>query len=210
MKKVFILFLLLTSTYVQAQSKGGAFLRSVVLPGWGHQYVNSGSWKGKATVYAATDAGLWIGLASTIMRKNRLTQSYQTLAATKAGAQIEGKDRAFFLSLAGFATSADRVQQLQWNRNWTGAEEAAKAENAWSWKTTADQELYAQTRNRAESMRRQKPMLIGLLVTNRVISGVTSVLDERRKNKKGNRTALSLDMPLGQTNVPSFNLSVRF
>ncbi len=46
-------------------SPGGAFLRSLVIPGWGHAAIGA---KGRGAFYVATEAGTWYALLRTRLR----------------------------------------------------------------------------------------------------------------------------------------------
>lgn len=192
---------------VEAKSAKKAFGLSLIFPGWGHQYAQDGSWKGRATLHAGAEIGLWVGLITGEWRRNHFTQSYETLAATRGNAQIEGKDRTFFLNLATYLSSDEYLAFQLRNRAWDRIDYVDDPAFQWNWENSNDFQEFRDLRDDAESLRRRRGILIALLVANRIMAGISSI---SAANKANNALQVSLGPPLPRSEVPVINLGYRF
>src|SRR5690606_15069081 len=113
---------------VQARSGAAAFGLSLLVPGLGHRYAN-GAWGPASSAHAVADAALWVGLIEAGVRLGRAEDSYETLAALRADAEVEGQGRGFFLNLSRYRSSEDYVEALLRERRWNELEEAQRPEN---------------------------------------------------------------------------------
>lgn len=187
-----------------------ALALSLLVPGLGHRYVHDGSWDGAATFFGLADAGLWLGLLGTDVRRDHLVHDYRTLAATRADAEVEGKSRQFFLHLATYRSSDEFLDVQLRSRNWTDIGFVAERTNQWSWETEADFNAFRSMREEAESLRRRRTLLLSTLVANRIIAGVTALRAANRANAEAPAVTLSLAPPPAEARVPLLNLHVRF
>lgn len=194
---------------VDRETSGGkAFVLSLVLPGLGHQYVHGGDWSGWATVFALADIGLWTSLAGAEWRRNHLEGNYETLAATSAGADVDGKSRDFFLNLASFQSSDEYVETQLRNRNWRNLDAIADPSNQWMWASEDDFLRFRDMRDDAESLRRRRSFIITTLVANRLIAGVSSLRAARRAGRA--EATFSLSVPPHGSDVPMMNVRLRW
>ena len=186
---------------------GQAFLRSLVLPGWGHQYAQGGSWRGMATIYAGADVGLWVGLINANWRRDRLVQNYQTLAATRAGADIDGKDRTFYLNLATFLSSDAYLDTQLRNRAWDRIDYVSDPAFFWEWESVEDFQNFRDLRDDAESLGRRRSIFVALLVANRVLAGIGSI---QAANRNAPTVSMSFSPPPGNQRLPILNTTIVF
>ena len=157
-----------------------AFGLSLLVPGLGHRYVNDGHWGGAGTIFLTADLTLWVGLATTLAQESHATDAYGSLVALKAGNNLDGKNRAFELALSSYDNSADYIDALLRSRQWDRLDFAQDPENQWNWESHADRSRYIELRNDADSAGRRKTALIGALLVNRLISGITAALSSSR------------------------------
>ena len=66
MRKALVVLVLASGLVVpeaaaQQPTARGAFFRSLVLPGWGHQYAHGGSWGRSGSAHALADVSLLLG-----------------------------------------------------------------------------------------------------------------------------------------------------
>ncbi len=180
---------LVLAVSVQAQpqprpvSSRKAFVLSLVLPGLGHRYVHGGSWNGAATLFAGVEAGVWLGLANNVWRHDQVVESYRTLAAARAGAEVAGKDRRFFLNLATYRSSDEYLDVQLRARNWDALDYVRDPAFQWAWATEADFLRFRDRREQAESLRRRRTFLAAVLVGNRVLAGLSALRAVRRANR---------------------------
>jgi hypothetical protein len=184
-----------------------AFVRSLALPGWGHQYAQGGSWRGKATLFAGAELGLWLGLANSIWQRNHIVQNYETLAATQAHADISGKDRRFFLNLASYQSSDEYLAAQLRNRAWDRIDYVDDPAFQWAWETEDDFFTFREMREDAETLRRRRSLFVALLVANRLLAGLSSI---QTANKAGTSLSLSLGAPPTGANHPMLQAQIGF
>ena len=185
-------------------SGGKAFALSLVLPGLGHRYTHGGNWDGWASVFAVADAGLWAGLIGTNWRRADIIEGYETLAATQAHAEVNGKDRAFFLNMAAYMSSEEYVNAQLRNRNWSQIGFGEDPANFWEWDSEEDFRHFRSLRSDAESMSRRRTFIITSLVANRLISGLTALRAARRAGR--HIPELSFGVPPAGSSVPMVHL----
>ena len=169
---------------LKQKSPAKAFGLSVILPGLGQRYVNGGSWRGAATWYAVADLSTISGYAVTDWRHGQRVENYETLAVSKAGADLDGKNRTFFLNLATYMSSDEFIEVSLRNRAWDQLDYIQDASFEWQWQSDADFSTFRSERNRAESLSRRRSLLIATMVGNRLISGLTAALSARSRSQK--------------------------
>jgi hypothetical protein len=190
------------------RSPGKAFALSLLLPGLGHRYAN-GRWTGGGTTFALVDVGLWVGLITGEWSRNRSVQSYTTLAASGADADVEGKDRSFFLNLATYESSDEYLEVQLRTRNWDRLEYVSDPSFQWAWSSMDDFERYRELRDDAESLSRRRSIIIAALVANRLLSGLISA---RKAHVLGRDLEYDVGVaaPVSDDTAPQLQVSVRF
>lgn len=189
-------------------SRGKALLLSLALPGLGHRYVNDGSWDGAASLFVAADAGLWLALASTIVRHGNLTDGYRTLASLRAGADVSGKDRTFFLTVGTYRSSEEFVEEQLRARAWDQVDYVDSRSYQWKWQSEADFQRFRTLREDAETMRRRRPVIAAVLVGNRLISGLLAIRAAGRQERPDVSVSMT-SSPLSPDR-PALSLRARF
>ncbi len=197
-----------TETEFVRKSPGKAVALSLLLPGLGHRYAHDGSWRGSASFFALTDVSFWLGLFGAEWQQSQVVQSYRTLATTRASAQLDGKNRRFFLNL-GLFRSSDEFREVQLrNRAWDQVDYVSDPAFQWQWASEADLQDYRQLRDDADGWSRRQTLFISMLVANRLLAALTALRAARNANAPD--VSLSLAPPPPDTNVPVLNLSVRW
>ena len=194
----------------QPKSMKKALGLSLLLPGLGHRYVYDGSWRGAASLFALTDAGLWLGLVGTEWRRTQTVASYETLAASRAGAEVEGKPRSFFIKLAAFRSSDDFLEAQLRRRAWNEVDYVDPRSFQWAWETEADFQQFRDLRSDAEALRRRRPFLISVFVGNRLIAALTAIRAARRAGRPDPDVSFSLAPPPVSGKAPFFTLYARW
>ena len=181
----FIIFLItiqhLISGSVFAQQNPdpkGAFLRSMVLPGWGHYYTDRDNW-GRGAIHLGADLVLVASFAGLRIRSSNLLDQYTTLASLRAGVDISERNRSFQLAIADFNTLSEYNDFQLRSRNWNQLL-ADSPENRWNWAANEDREKYNDLRGDRDAANNQIPALAALLVLNRVFSAVNAYSRARK------------------------------
>lgn len=187
-----------------------AFALSLALPGLGHRYVHGGDWDGAASAFAVAEAGFWTGVLVADWRHDQAVESYETLAATRADAQIDGKDRRFFLELATYRSSDEFLDSQLRNRAWDQVGYVSDPAFQWDWQSEADFLRYRDLRDEADTFSNRRTLFIATLVANRLIAGLTAVRAARRANRAVPDLSLSFAPPPAGAHAPLARLRVRF
>ena len=191
----------------RAPAKAAAL--SLLLPGLGQRYANGGRWTTSATLFAAADVAVWLGLVQTIRTRSNRIDSYRTLAASGADAEVEGKDRSFFLNLATYRSSDEYLEVQLRNRAWDQLDYVSNPSFHWDWADEDDFLAFRDLRDDAESLGRRRSVLVASLVANRVISALVAVRSAGRANRR-QPAQLSLGPPPPGYSWPVVAVSVDF
>lgn len=195
------------SNYSATLSPPKAFGLSLILPGLGQRYVNGGRWSGWATTFALADAGLWVALFGSEWHRDQLIGSYTALAAASASADVEGKDRSYFLNLATYRSSQEFLDVVLRNRAWDQIGYVDSPSFQWDWSNEQDFVRYRALREDAETLRRRRGVIIASLVANRLISGIMAAWKAARF--KSQNMTISLGPPPRYSSLPRLRLKVR-
>lgn len=154
------------------KSPTAAFVRSLVLPGWGHFYAGK-QHNTRAAVHLGTDAVLIGSIFGFNIRANRIENDFITFANLNAGVDLSSRDRSFRLAVADFNSLDDYNDYQLRTRNWNRLIEDTP-DNRWNWQDSDARNRYSDMRSDSDRIRSQIPALAGIMVVNRVISAISS------------------------------------
>ncbi|HAC14386.1 MAG TPA: hypothetical protein DCE78_00350 [Bacteroidetes bacterium] len=169
----------------------GALLRSVVLPGWGHFYVNKAH-QTRGLIHLGTDLALIGSYFGISIHANRLEKNLQTFAAQHAGTSIGNRNRDYLLSIAEFNSIEAYNDYQERSRNWDKIYEVNSI-NYWSWDDEKNRLSFLRMDTKVQDNRQQLPAVISLMVVNRLISGIGAFTLARNQSTVVN--SLSLHLP---------------
>lgn len=158
-------------------SPRGAFLRSLVMPGWGHYYADSDNWN-RGKYHLAGEAVLVLSYFGLNTRANNLENDFQTLAKSKAGTDLSGKSREYEIAIGNFDNLEEYNEARSQTRNWDVLFPET-SEYQWNWENEEYRTQYQDARERVDRNRSQLPTLIALMVTNRLVSGISAFIKAR-------------------------------
>jgi hypothetical protein len=188
------------------KSAGGAFLRSMVLPGWGHRYVQ-GEW-GRGRIHLGSDIA-FLGATLGYNQQARTTRSTMyTTARQLAGVDIQGRNKAFQLAVAQYNSLAEYNRTMEQTRNWDRFYEV-NLENNWQWRSEDDRIRYNNLRGKSDDSRRQAGIFIGLMAVNRAVSGVSSMVSARNHNRNLPSVLIVPDFSAESTGIAA-HVTIRF
>lgn len=193
MRRMFIVsFLLLTTaSIVRAQSSSLpnpkiAFLKSMAVPGWGHHYVDKSDWQ-RGKFHLGIDAALILSYVGLTIYRNNTRQNWQTYGQSKAGVPIKGRSRDFQIAVGNYENlDAYNDYQLR-RRQWDNLIKNLP-KNSWNWSNKSQRSRYNQLRDRFEGINNQLPAILGLMILNRVISGISAFNRAKKKGRLANST----------------------
>jgi len=161
------------SSFIKDQkSPTSAFLRSLVLPGWGHFYAGK-QHNTRGAVHVGTDAVLIGSIFGFNIRANRIENDFITFANLNAGVDLSSRDRSFRLAVADFNSLDDYNDYQLRTRNWNRLIEDTP-NNRWNWPDSNARNRYSEMRSDSDRIRNQIPALAGIMVVNRVISAISA------------------------------------
>lgn len=167
--------LALQGVVCSAQDKSdpkGAFIRSLIMPGWGHYYADQDQWT-RGQIHLGMEAALIASYFGFSLRADNLENQYETLASLKAGVDISGRSRSFQIALGDFDTLQEYNDFQLRSRNWNRLFEQ-QPENEWNWQNKKDRNNYNNLRSGVDQVRNQLPAILGLMVVNRVVSALSA------------------------------------
>jgi hypothetical protein len=181
-----------------------AFLKSAILPGWGHLSLG-GENKTRGYIHLGSELVLWLSYFGIQSRTNSLQQNMYAHVELKAGTTIQGRDRTFQLAIGQFSDLNAYNAYQERNRNWTAFFDNTTA-NQWQWLSEKDQADYIRLRNEIDGNNQQLPFLISAMVGNRILSGISAFI--RARNTLPIQPEIGI-MPLNNNSV-AVNLHIGF
>ncbi len=194
-----------TETVTASRSPVKAAALSLLLPGLGQRYAD-GSWRTTSSLVATADVGLWLGLIQTLRTRSSRIDSYRALAVSGAQADVEGKNRRFFLNLATYRSSDEYLEVQLRNRAWDQLDYVSDPSFQWSWAEEEDFLAFRDLRESSETLGRRRSVLIAALVANRAISALVALRKAGRANRDPARVAVG-PPPVGES-WPTLHVTV--
>ncbi|MCH2449051.1 MAG: hypothetical protein MK198_02780 [Gracilimonas sp.] len=194
-----------TQESVELPSPRGAFLRSLVMPGWGHYYADNENWN-RGKYHLAGEVVLALSYFGLDARANYLENDFRTLAVSKAGADLTGKSRNFQIAIGNYDDLASYNDAQLRNRNWDNLFPQTP-EYEWNWENSTLRDQYKDTRERVDKNRSQLPTLLALMVVNRLGSGISAFVQARDRLENIPEARFSY---LNEFGEPGLTASLRF
>lgn len=154
-----------------------AFLVSAVVPGLGHHYVDKTNWN-RGKIHLAADVVLVLGYLGLHIRADQLEGNLNTLALSKAGTSLSGKNRAYELAVSGFNSLQEYNDFQLRSRNWNNLIPDTP-DNQWNWNSTEDRLDFSDTRDRLAQAENQLPTVLVVMFANRIFSGINAFTKAR-------------------------------
>jgi hypothetical protein len=208
---IILISLFSNQVFAQEVSEGpsprGAFFRSLAVPGWGHHYVDKSNWQ-RGRYHLAADAALILSYVGFSIHSNNLRQNWHAYGRQQAGVPIEGRSRQFQLAVGDYNSLAAYNDYQSRSRNWDQLFEDVP-DNRWQWTGSAERQKYRDLRSRFERIDQQLPALLGLMVVNRVISGISAYNRAKKKQHPNVSSSLFLS-PYNYTDGLVANVRIKF
>ena len=186
-------------------SPHGALLRSFVLPGWGHQYIDKHNWT-RGQYHMAADVAMILTYVGITTRTTHLESNLETFAMSKAHTDLSSRGREYRLAVAGFNTLTEYNDYQLRSRNWDNLI-ADTPDNQWNWESTSERLQHQDMRERIDRNNNQLPGILTLMVANRVLSGLNSFV--RARNLMDNPPAASFSY-LNESGQRGVTANIRF
>ena len=162
----------------QKVSLGGAFLRSVLIPGWGQKAVGANT---SARNFFVVEAALWAGVVAFNVYGNWLEDDMQSLAAQRAGVQVGGKNEQYFVDIGNFLSIDEYNQSRLQNRDALSLYDPAT--HYWRWDTDANRLRFKQLRLDSDRTSSNAELVVAAILANHIISGIHAAWLAHRANE---------------------------
>lgn len=208
-----VLFSPIVEAQAQSQQKEelptprGAFLRSLVVPGWGHYYADHDNWN-RGKYHLAGEVVLVLSYFGLNARADYLEQDYYTFARAKANTDLSNKSREYIIAVGNYDNLAAYNDAQLRTRNWDQVYPNTTEFN-WNWQSSELRFQYQDARERVERNRSQLPTLVALMVANRLISGLSAFIHARDLNANIPEASFSYQNTFGEPGVMA-NLRFNF
>lgn len=187
------------SKFEDLPSPRKALLLSFVVPGLGHQYVDSENWT-RGKIHLGSEIALLAGYFGLSARANRLEGNLNILARSKAGVSLSNRNREFELAIANF-NSLDEYNDFQLRtRRWQNVLPDTP-ENRWNWESDEARFEFRDTRDRIANSENQLPTLLTLMVANRIFSGINAFTRAREAESKMPEASVSYINEFGERGI---------
>ena len=182
----------------------GAFWRSLVLPGWGHRYVDKNSWK-RGQWHLGSDILLVLTYVGLRVRANNIEDEVFTFARNFSGTDIKGRERLFVLAVQQFddlqSYNDFQARSRQFDDIFPNTPEFQ-----WEWQSTELRQDFRNLRDKEDRIENQLPAVIGLMLVNRVVSALSA--SNKAKEKIQNLPEFTLSKPTFAPNA--YQATIRF
>jgi hypothetical protein len=146
---------------------GGAFMRSLLIPGWGQRRAGA---KTAARDFFVTEVLLWSGYAAMQVYGHWLKDDYKLFAATYAGAEVGGKDDQFFVDMGNFISVDEFNQSRLRRRDVEGLYDPTS--DYWHWDTEAHRQSFRNLRIRSDRAFSRSMLVVAGVIGNHIVSGI--------------------------------------
>lgn len=196
-------------------SRGGAMLRSAILPGWGQMHLGHGS---RGVVFMSLDLVTWAGVGLSYLEGTFNRDDYRWLAISEAGVSVEGKSGDFLDDLADFASSMEYNDYIHRLARYYYPEDpeaqrdyyethSRYGDESWDWSSDTARGMFDSRLRDSRQWFRRSLYVAAFALVNRAVSMIdASLLDERRP---GVYTSLSFPETRDFSSV-RFSMGARF
>jgi hypothetical protein len=178
-------------------NRGNAMLRSLVIPGWGESYLGFHS---AARRFFWTDMIIWAGVIGLETYSSWRQDQFMALGAQHSGAQMAGKNDAFYADIGNYMTTQEYNDAKIRARNF----DAVYSDPAylWSWDSDQNRAHYDNTRIQSKSAKNKVIFFIGAAALNRLVSFIDTGKKANEVIQRQKSTALGFHMESGSFSDP--------
>lgn len=173
-----------------ATTIGGAFMRSMLIPGWGQR---RGGAKTAARNFFVTEVLLWSGFTALEVYGGWQKNDYKLFSASHAGAQISGKDEQFFVEMGNFISVDEYNQARLRRRDVEGLYDPATY--FWRWDTDANRLKFFNMRKRSDKAYARAELVAAGVIANHIVSGIHAAWVAHRNSSQDEKKRGELNVP---------------
>ncbi|TKJ41809.1 hypothetical protein CEE37_04370 [candidate division LCP-89 bacterium B3_LCP] len=196
------------SQHPEEFSRGGAMLRSLVIPGWGEHYLG---YKGTAKVLFWTDVALWASIIGLETYSHWREDQFFAYASEHAGAQMSGKADDFYADIGNYSSTESYNEAKLRNRDYESV--YTDPSYFWAWDSEMNRLEYDHIRIQSRSAHSKVYILLGAAALNRLISFIDTGKKARDLLSKQRSVDLGIHIQperRGENNAVSLVVSAGF
>jgi hypothetical protein len=178
------------------KSRGGAFLRSLIAPGWGQHYARS---RMMSRVFAASEVLLWAGYFGFSTWGKWLEDDYKAFSARHAAVEVNGKDSRYFVNIGIYDDIHDYNEQRLRDRNLRAVYKDTET-FFWQWDSFDNRFEFDSMRIRSDRAKNRAEGMIAAIIANHIVSAIHSTLAVYKFNKRLEEEQIGLRLDV----TPSF------
>ena len=146
-------------------SRGGAMLRSLIVPGWGESYLG---YHKTARWFFWTDVALWATVIGLETYSRWKEDQFISFAATHAGANLSGKSDSYYADIGNYNSTEDYNEAKLRNRDYDAL--YTNPDDFWAWDSDTNRMDYDHLRIQSRSAHNRVYFFMGAAALNRLIS----------------------------------------
>jgi hypothetical protein len=162
------------------KSTGPAFLKSLLLPGWGQLATGANT---RARSFIVAEGLLWSSFASFQIYSHLKRNDLENFAVQSAGVQGTGKEKTFYTDVSNFIDIYEHNEEMRRFRRYDDVYPIDE-EHFWQWGSVKDQNRFDEFRLSAEKANRNSTLILGAIIANHIISGIDAIFVARGKATK--------------------------
>lgn len=169
-------------------TRGGAMLRSALLPGWGQMHLGHST---RGIVFMSLDLVTWAGVGLSYLEGTFNRDDYTWLAMSEAGISVDGRGSDFLDDLSDFGSSMEyndyihRLARYYYPDDPEAQREyyeshARYGDDGWDWSSESARAQFASRLQDSREWFRRSLYIAAFAIVNRAVSVIdASLLDER-------------------------------
>jgi len=166
-----------SKNYMQ-KSPQKAFLRSLVLPGWGQHY---GERNSRAAMFIGVEAGFWLGIFLSREAYQHEKDNYMSFAREHAGVR-GSKDHQFYVDIGNYSSqeafNRDQLQKRDYSDKYSGNS------YYWEWDSSSNRNSFEDIRISADRNKNRVYYIAGGMLLNRLFSAIDASRGLTRQQKE--------------------------
>jgi len=165
----------------ELKSRKLAFLRSLLLPGWGQHYAGS---KSMMRVFIASEVLLWGSFLGFETWSNRLEDDYRVYATQHANIDPHGKRFDFFVDIGNYGSLEEYNQAQLRERDVADLYPTETDDFYWRWDTDLNRQEFERLRIGSDRAANRAEFVVAAIFVNHFFSAVHSTFAAFKHNKK--------------------------
>lgn len=163
----------------EKQNQGKAFIKSLILPGWGEYSVGA---KTRAKSFLIAEGLLWSGFAALQIYSHWKQNDLENFAVERAGVNSTGKGKSFYSDMSNFFNIFEYNEEKRRFRQYDEVYPVDE-DHFWEWKNESDISQFDELRSSSEVAARNATLLVGGVLINHILSAIDAVWVTHQSNK---------------------------